>query len=261
MLPLEAVDTLTHVRSEKSTEEILREWDSDLSFIEFVKELPNDGLSPRQASVRVGPATTNLEMLEWSKTSKWTLPWDIIAVMISYGGSNATICHGAGIKSRSLSDLVMEVQFVNAVGDVQTVDDKELLKSVSGCFGILGVVVSLTLRLDYMTYARWQPRKSSMEKALPRPSSKDEEDAMRFARLCEKSYYTEFFWFPNNGLDEGYWENCFSNDGTESEATTLNDSLDTEFQIASTFMFDLMTDILVPLMHVEHCLGTKRVTL
>lgn len=40
--------------------------------------------------------------------SGWTLPMDIIAVMITYGGSNATICHGAGIKNKTLSDLVLK---------------------------------------------------------------------------------------------------------------------------------------------------------
>ena len=63
---------------------------------------------------------------------------DIIAVMITYGGSNATICHGAGIRSRSLSDLVLELTFVNVLGELQTVSDPALLKSVGGCFGMLG---------------------------------------------------------------------------------------------------------------------------
>ena len=40
--------------------------------------------------------------------SGWTLPLDIIAVMITYGGSNAMICHGAGIKNKTLSDLVLK---------------------------------------------------------------------------------------------------------------------------------------------------------
>ena len=40
--------------------------------------------------------------------SGWTLPLDIIAVMITYGGSNAMICHGAGVKNKTLSDLVLK---------------------------------------------------------------------------------------------------------------------------------------------------------
>ena len=78
-------------------------------------------LGDGHAAVRVGAATTNLEMLNWSNRwaripsrgillvrSGWTLPLDIIAVMITYGGSNATICHGAGLKNKTLSDLVLK---------------------------------------------------------------------------------------------------------------------------------------------------------
>ena len=71
------------------------------------------------AAVRVGAATTNLEMLNWSNQSGWTLPMDIIAVMITYGGSNATICHGSGLHTQTLSDLVLELEFINANGELQ----------------------------------------------------------------------------------------------------------------------------------------------
>ena len=66
------------------------------------------------------------------------------------------------------------------------------------------------------------------------------------------SYYAEFFWFPNNGYDDGYWENCWKNDGEENEAVDLNDHLDDKFQIASTYLFDVTTLILQPLVMVSH---------
>jgi hypothetical protein len=44
---------------------------------------------------------------------------DIIAVMITYGGSNATICHGSGLHTQTLSDLVLELEFLNANGELQ----------------------------------------------------------------------------------------------------------------------------------------------
>ena len=44
---------------------------------------------------------------------------DIIALMITYGGSNATITHGAGINNKNLSDIVLKIEFVNALGDLQ----------------------------------------------------------------------------------------------------------------------------------------------
>ena len=85
-------------------------------------------------------------------------------------------------------------------------------------------------------------------------SDSKEETAAALSRLeilLTESYYAEFFWFPNNGLDEGYWENCFRNDGVESESGRLNDQLESRFQVASTFLFDLLTDVLAPLLHLQ----------
>ena len=58
-------------------------------------------------------------MLNWSNKSGWTLPADIIAVMITYGGSNAMICHGSGLATQTLSDLVLEMEFVNGNGELK----------------------------------------------------------------------------------------------------------------------------------------------
>ena len=44
---------------------------------------------------------------------------NIIAAMITCGGSNATITHGAGIKNKNLSDIVLKIEFVNALGELQ----------------------------------------------------------------------------------------------------------------------------------------------
>ncbi len=53
---------------------------------------------------------------------------------------------------------------MNALGALQSVDDPELLKSAGGCFGLLGIVTAITLRLDAMTLAEWQPKKLNMAK-------------------------------------------------------------------------------------------------
>ena len=37
------------------------------------------------------------------------MPMNIIALMISYGGANATITHGAGINNKNLNDIVIKV--------------------------------------------------------------------------------------------------------------------------------------------------------
>ena len=65
--------------------------------------------------------------------------------------------------------------------------------------------------------------------------------------LCTSSYYAEFFWFPNRGTENGYWENCWTNDGFEVEAIDINDSLEDRYQVASLYMFEVIMKILQPL--------------
>jgi hypothetical protein len=65
-----------------------------------------------------------------------------------------------------------------------------------------------------------------------------------------KSYYAEFFWFTNNGVDDGYWENCWQNDGKEEDSVELNDELEDRFQVTSTYLFEVTTLILQPLVFV-----------
>ena len=65
--------------------------------------------------------------------------------------------------------------------------------------------------------------------------------------LCTNSYYVEFFWFPNRGTEDGYWENCWTNDGLEEESIDINDSLEDEYQVATTYMFEVIMKILQPM--------------
>ena len=53
--------------------------------------------------------------------------------------------------------------------------------------------------------------------------------------LCRDSTYTEFFWFPNRGTDEGYWENCWIDDGNEEDAVDINESVADEYQVKKYF--------------------------
>merc|ERR1719295_775548 len=86
-----------------------------------------------------------------------------------------------------------------------------------------------------------------MEQAIPRPGTDREDPTFtRMVDLCENHYYTEFFWFPNHGSEEGFWQNCWNNDG-QYPAESLNSSLDYEYQVASSFLFELVMKILKPL--------------
>ena len=150
----------------------------------------------KHAAVKVGTATTNLEMLNWSNKSGWTLPADIIAVMITYGGSNAMLCHGSGLATQTLSDLVLEMELVNANGETkvnshiyytsssfnqriksfQIINDSHQLKAFADCFGLAGIVTSITFKMDAMTWAKFHPKKSRMADSIPRPDGDTESE-------------------------------------------------------------------------------------
>ena len=57
--------------------------------------------------------------------------------------------------------------------------------------------------------------------------------------LCRDSTYTEFFWFPNRGTEEGYWENCWTDDGNEEDAVDINESVADEYQVDECINFSI----------------------
>jgi len=213
--------------------------DNELQGIKIVGKVTEEGVE--KALCRIGAATTNEQFRRWCLKTKeagseevgnweWTVPFNVIMVEITWGGSNAPICHGAGSEHETLSDLVTEVEFVNAKGELQKVTDPNLLRSAAGCFGLLGVVTAITLKLDPMSYARLRPESRRIALTVPPPvnfkvpsqvnmggiTTKEMEEARtRFKEQCAHSYYAEWFWFPYQ--DEG-WANCWNNDGAKAEA-------------------------------------------
>lgn len=94
-------------------------------------------------------------------------------IEITLGGSNAPICHGAGITTTTLSDIIHEIEFVNARGEIQriTADNKDLIKSAAGAFGLIGVTTSLTFKMDPMTYANFSCFKEDILEGVPFPAN------------------------------------------------------------------------------------------
>ena len=155
-------------------------------FIELVGE-PFKENNRTKHLCRIGAATTNEQFRAWAMDafhrdpkSAWTVPWNVVMVESTYGGTNAMLCHVAlDYNNQTISDLVTEIEFVNPKGQLQTVgykitdsDEKqtqgrEWIKSAGGAFGILGVVTSLTIKLDAMTYARMKPTKPRLALTVP----------------------------------------------------------------------------------------------
>lgn len=176
------------------------------------------GRQPPQghAFFKVMAGTTNEDFRVWCFNNKqWCIPFNVIMVEVTFGGTNAPICHGSGLSSTTLSDLVVEVIYIDARGEEQVVNDPKELRAASGCFGLLGIVTSITLQLDQMAIAELAPVKLHTVLAVPPPEDYDIPDEIKeqmaeahitpdmvkearaeFIKRCEEDYYVEWFWFP-----------------------------------------------------------------
>lgn len=135
---------------------------------------------------------------------------------VTLGGTTAPMCHGGGIRHKTISDLIRKIEYVDANGIRQYVTNPEQLKAAAGSFGLLGIITHITLELDKMTYATMQPKKIPVNFAIPPPLEyiRDEKipgplrgkilenrealgTAMtEFVDRATKDYYSEWFWFP-----------------------------------------------------------------
>lgn len=211
-----------------------------------------------KALCRIGAGTTNEQFRRWCLDAKggalqWTVPLNVIMVEITWGGSNGPICHGAGLRNQTLSDLVAEIEFVNPKGELQTVSDPEDLRSASGAFGLMGVVTSITLKLDRMTYARLEPVKTRVALTIPPPDgfvvpaevdmSGVDAAALEAARQdfitrATESYYAEWFWFT---LEPDCWVNTWHNDGDAADSRDYPGDLASWFQAKEEYLAQLLT--------------------
>jgi hypothetical protein len=258
LLPLDVVNVLPAVEPPIDPK-------NELQGIEVVGTITEDGTT--KALCRIGAATTNEQFRRWCLDPKggnlsWTVPLNVIMVEITWGGSNAPICHGAGWKTKTLSDLVAEIEFVNAAGQLQVVKNPAQLGAAAGAFGLMGVVTSITLKLDPMTFARLQPIKKRVALAVP-PTSRSQVpagvdmagvtdadlDSARtdFVRRCEQDYYAEWFWFT---LQQDCWINTWKNDGKKADAVDYPSPFQTALQEAEEYVAGLLIES-----HLFSCLS------
>ncbi len=220
---------------------------------------------------KMGPAVTNEQFRKWaikafeSKQKAWTLPLNVVMTENTIGGTNANMCHGAGIGNHTISDLVTEIEFVNPKGELQTIgykitdpldkqtEGRALIKTAAGSFGMLGVVTSITFKLDEMSHARMVPRKLPIGVAIPPPDDfKLPEDLRKkffdgvsleqlalakkyFIARC-KNYYEEEFWFP---FDSEVWTNSWNNDGDPAKSRDYPGDCDRKTQEVEEYLSGL----------------------
>lgn len=230
----------------------------ELQGITLVGEINEGGVT--KALCKIGAATTNEQFRRWciqrwqNHEPAWTVPLNVIMVEITWGGSNAPICHGAGWRNQTLSDLVAAVEFVNAKGELQVVDDPVQLKAAAGCFGLLGVVTAITLKLDAMTFANMQPAKQRLGLTIPPPAGlplpagidmagitpADLDKAWAdFVAHCENDYYAEWFWFT---FQPECWINSWKNDGKPEDAVDYPSLWSGDAQAAEEYLGGLMVE-------------------
>ena len=141
--------------------------------------------------------------------------------------------HGAGRRHQTLSDLVRQIEYVDAHGNFQVIDNKDDLRAASGCFGLIGVITHLVLELDPMIYAVMKPTKMDVIDVIPPPPSmprsqipkqlykdRTEEQIKKaqedFENRATNHYYAEWFWFPySNQIWLNTWDTTEDKTGVQ----------------------------------------------
>ena len=223
--------------------------------LESIEVMPGTAQETGNTLVRVGAATTNERLRRWCvKNKKLTLPINVIMVEITIGGSNAPMCHGAGRRHQTLSDLVRVIEYVDANGTLQKVTDAKQLKAAAGSFGLLGIVTHLTLEFQPMTYANMKPTKIPVMQAVPPPPGMPDseippalfvkrtaeeraKDQETFEKRANDDFYSEWFWFPYSDYS---WVNCWSDTPDSSNAKPFPDDLHIFLAFVQTFTLNVL---------------------
>jgi hypothetical protein len=231
---------------------------TELETIEFTKDPPLEG---GKRLVRVGCATTNERLRRWCLEKKLvTLPFNVIMVETTVGGSTSALCHGSGRMHTTMGDLVRRVEYVDANGELRAINEKnkDYLRVAGGCFGLIGIITHITLVFDPMTWAVFRPVKLPVIETIPPPPDMPEDKiplALRpkepltaekkaqiqddFVRRANNDYYAEWFWCPYN---EQCWVNTWNNttDSSGAEGYPTDEEIFLEF--VETFGLNVMQD-------------------
>ncbi|KAI9708518.1 MAG: hypothetical protein M1820_003980 [Bogoriella megaspora] len=232
---------------------------TELESIEIVK---GKTTNPGNYLVRVGCATTNERLRRWCvEHNKVTIPFNVIMVEMTLGGSNAPICHGAGRGNQTLSDIVRKIEYVDAHGKLQSIDNMDHLRAASGCFGLVGIVTHITMEFPPMTYAEMVPLKIPVIRAIPPPPDMTDEeiqervppslrqywdrltpaerqqDQQDFETRATNDYYSEWFWFP---FSDYSWVNTWNHVPDPHGAEDWPSDVHIFLSFAQTFLMNVL---------------------
>merc|ERR1711970_1026704 len=216
MLPLDISDHLAYARDHGSWPE-----DSELVYIEGPLDVWEEE-GKKHASAKFGASTLNLHYYDWALANNWTMPANTIMHYMSIGGVAMGTCHGGGIGHQTIADRIIEMEMVDSNGELQVINDPELLKVAAGSMGMLGIVTSITYKLDEMSYARYQPQhaEGGITAVLPPPGEPVPEESIRHLT----NYYSEFIQYPaHHGAPGLLWLNTWDNLGKAEVAVAMID--------------------------------------
>jgi len=232
MLPLEISDHLAYARDHGSWPE-----DSDLVYIEGPLDIWEEE-GKKHAAVKFGASTLNLHYYDWALANNWTMPANTIMHYMSIGGVALGTCHGGGIGHQTIADRIIEMEIVDSNGELQVINDPQHLKVAAGSMGMLGVVTSITYKLDEMSYARYQPQhaEGGITAVLPPPGEPVPEETITHLT----HYYSEFIQYPgHHGAPGLLWLQTWDNLGRAEDAVTIIDHTEDEFERATIFLEDV----------------------
>jgi len=206
--------------------------EDSLAFITFLRE--ENGV----AYVRIGASTTNDQFRVWALENHWTIPMSVDLVEITFGGSTSPMTHGTGIKNGTMADLITEVEFINANGELQIVNSEHKLRAAAGALGVMGIITAMTMKLQKLTHAKMRPYKTPAMLGIPPPLTSSGKPACRIPKQVDcgaseaqllgaqktfesqvaNDYYNEYFWFP---FQTQAFVNCWNDDGDPAESKPL----------------------------------------
>ena len=171
---------------------------------------------------------------------------------MTWGGVNGPICHGAGLRHKTVNDYVRAVEYVDANGDHRTISDPAHLRAAAGCFGLLGVVTHITFELDKMQYAVLRPIKPDVGLAIPPLSREDIPIALRktysnaqykaaledFENRATNDYYSEWFWFTRS---QQTWVNTWNPTDDKSRVVEYPNPFQTWLQWVEGWLGSVIT--------------------
>ena len=176
--------------------------------------------------VKVGAGVSNDQLRSWCITNKLQYKSNVIMVEVNVVGAIGTCSHGAGIGTQTVSDLVYAIEFIDHTGAIREISQKNnptLIQSAASSLGLLGIIISVTLKLDDLEIIRFEPRQASKTELIPLPRAqfdatqpsaqsieKWEEFYEAFKAAVHKTY-SEWFYFPAE--NKTIFENCWSSQG------------------------------------------------